>query len=188
MHDMAQESNGEKDEEEKMMNHDTGAEDALSNFTNNVHNIMNGVQDMETSDTEKDFEEVLRSPAKKRSGSNKSSSRRKSGARQVSPTEPNQVTLPIGRSTSFLETYHHPFSRIILELAVVLKSDKACKEFIQALMSFLTNAQLVDPKFVINPLNPNSKEKNIMSKGEISHNLTKLAAHIKISWKWERVQ
>ncbi len=48
-------------------------------------------------------------------------------------------------------------------------------------MAFLSNAQLVDPKFVINPLNPNSKEKNILLKGEISPNLTKLGAHIKIS-------
>ncbi len=64
---------------------------------------------------------------------------------------------------------------------MVLKSDKAFEEFIQALMSFLSNAQLVDPKFVINPLNPNSKEKNIASKGEISSNLTKLGMHVKIS-------
>ncbi len=44
-----------------------------------------------------------------------------------------------------------------------------------------SNAQMVDPKFVINPLNPNSKEKNITSKGEISPNMTKLGIHIKIS-------
>jgi hypothetical protein len=153
----------------------------LLNFTNEVHNIMSGVQDMETSDTEKDNEEELRSPVKKRSGSSKSTSRRKSGARQVSPPETGQATASAARTTTFLDTFHHPFSRIILELAVVLKSDKAFEEFIQALMSFLTNAQMVDPKFVINPLNPNSKEKNIMSKGEISPNLTKLGAHIKIS-------
>ena len=40
---------------------------------------------------------------------------------------------------------------------------------------------MVDPKFVINPLNSNSKERNIASKGKISSNLTKLGAHVKIS-------
>ncbi len=62
-----------------------------------------------------------------------------------------------------------------------LKSDKVFEEFTQALMAFLANAQMVTPKFVINPLNPNSKEKNIASKGEISANMTKLGAHVKIS-------
>jgi hypothetical protein len=51
----------------------------------------------------------------------------------------------------------------------------------QALMAFITNAQMVDPKFIINPINPTSKEKNISSKGEISPNMTKLGIHIKIS-------
>ncbi len=40
---------------------------------------------------------------------------------------------------------------------------------------------MVNPKFIINPLNPNSKEKNISSKGEISPNMTNLGTHIKIS-------
>jgi hypothetical protein len=48
-------------------------------------------------------------------------------------------------------------------------------------MACITNAQTVDPKFVINPLNPNSKEKYISSKGKISSNMTKLGIHIKIS-------
>ncbi len=74
----------------------------------------------------------------------------------------------------------YPHSCIILKLAVVLKSNKAFEEFTQALMALLSNAQLVDPKFVINPLNPNSKERNITSKGEISTNMTKLSAHVKI--------
>jgi hypothetical protein len=49
-------------------------------------------------------------------------------------------------------------------------------------MAFITNAQMVDPKFVINPLSPNLKEKNISSKGEVSPNMTKLGTRIKISW------
>jgi hypothetical protein len=64
---------------------------------------------------------------------------------------------------------------------VILKSNKAFEEYTQALMAFLANAQMVDPKLVINPLDPNSKEKNILSKGEISTNMTKLGAHVKIS-------
>jgi hypothetical protein len=40
---------------------------------------------------------------------------------------------------------------------------------------------MVDPKFVINPVNPTSKEKNISSKWEISPNMTKLGIHIKTS-------
>jgi hypothetical protein len=48
-------------------------------------------------------------------------------------------------------------------------------------MALITNPQMVDPKLVINPLSPHSKEKNISSKGEISSNMTKLVTHIKIS-------
>jgi hypothetical protein len=70
---------------------------------------------------------------------------------------------------------------MVIELAIALKSDKAFEEFTQALMAFITNAQMVDPKFVINPLNPTSKEKNICSKEEISPNMTILGTHIKIS-------
>ncbi len=47
-------------------------------------------------------------------------------------------------------------------------------------MSFLSNAQMVDSEFVINLIHPNSNEKNISSKGEIS-NMTKLGIHVKIS-------
>jgi hypothetical protein len=40
---------------------------------------------------------------------------------------------------------------------------------------------MVDPKFVIDPLNPKSVSKDIASKGDISPNMTKLGEHIKIS-------
>jgi hypothetical protein len=52
---------------------------------------------------------------------------------------------------------------------------------LKLLMSFISNAQMVDPKFAINPINEHSKEKNITSKGEISSNMTKLGLHVKIS-------
>ncbi len=48
-------------------------------------------------------------------------------------------------------------------------------------MAFITNVQIVDPKFIINPLNPLSDTKAIMTKGEISPNMTKLSTPIKIS-------
>jgi hypothetical protein len=63
---------------------------------------------------------------------------------------------------------------------ITLKSDKAFEEFTQALMAFISNAQMVDPKFVINPLNPSSKKKSISSKAEVSPNMTKLGIHIKM--------
>jgi hypothetical protein len=50
------------------------AEDAISNFVSKVHNIMNGVQNMETSNTEKAVNNDIRSPVKKRQGSSKTSS------------------------------------------------------------------------------------------------------------------
>ncbi len=40
-------------------------EGMIPDFTNDVHKIMNGVQDMETSDTEKYNKDELRSPVKK---------------------------------------------------------------------------------------------------------------------------
>ncbi len=50
-------------------------------------------------------------------------------------------------------------------------------------MAFITKKQMVDPKFVINLLNLNAKEKNISSKGETLSNITKVHIHIKISSK-----
>jgi hypothetical protein len=38
---------------------------------------------------------------------------------------------------------------------------------------------MVDPHFTINPLDPTSKEGNIIAKGDISLNMTKLGTHIK---------
>ena len=83
--------------------------------------------------------------------------------------------------SSFLDCFVYPFSHVIMELAVTLKSDNVFKEFTQALVAFITNAQMVDPKFVINPPNPNLKEKNFSTKGEVSPNMTKLSTRIKIS-------
>ncbi len=155
-------------------------EDTISNFLNKVHDIMNRVQDMETDDAAMDNTDNMRSPVKKRQGSSKTSSQRTTNARQVSPTKSGPTILPSTRKATFLDNFVYPHYQIILELALLLKSDKAFEEFTQALMAFLANAQMVDPKFVINPLDPNSKEKNILSNGEISVNMAKLGAHVKI--------
>jgi hypothetical protein len=52
---------------------------------------------------------------------------------------------------------------------------------VKEIIAFNSNAQMVDPKFMINPLNPSLKEKSIGSKSEVSPNMTKLEIHIKIS-------
>jgi hypothetical protein len=139
---------------------------------------------MEIETTEKQHEEAdtsNMSPVKKRSkGKRSSSSRPRSTATDPPPTG-NTINSTAAKSATFLDEiiYQHP--RVVIELAILLKSDKAFEEFTQALMAFITNAQMVDPKFVINPIKQSSKEKNISNKSEISHNMTKLGTHIKIS-------
>jgi hypothetical protein len=62
--------------EDRPMGSEPPREDAISDFTKEVHNIMSGVQDMETSNMEKgNNDDTMRSPVKKRQGSSKSSSR-----------------------------------------------------------------------------------------------------------------
>ena len=80
-----------------------------------------------------------------------------------------------------MDEFVYPHSCIILEMAITLKSDKAFDKFTQSIMAFITNTQIVDPKFIINLPNPLSDAKAIMTKGEISTNMTKLSTHIKIS-------
>jgi hypothetical protein len=119
-----------------------------------------------------------RSPTKKRSGSSKSFTKH-SNTNKASP--PKVTATSTVKKIPFEDTYVHPHKRVILDLAIHLKSKKAFKEFTKALMTFIENAQMVDPKFVINTLNPKSKEKNITTKGKISYNMTKLGTQVKIS-------
>ena len=156
----------------------------------NLHDILNGAgegdpEGMECSAGEETgSQEDERSPLKKRPVSSKSSSRRQ-GATKVTPPGgalSGVATAPApGKSATFLDSFIYPYPRVILELAITLKSDKAFEEFTKALMDLLSNAQIVDPRFAINPIDPESKAKNITSKGEISPNMTKLGTHIKIS-------
>ena len=137
------------------------------NFTKEVCNITDGIDEME-SEEQNGGDDDARSPLKKCTGSRKASSCRSTSARQVSPNKSGSVIIqqPTSRTTSFLDTFDHKYKRTILEQAILLTSKKKFEEFTQALMAFLTNAQMVDPKCVINPLNPESKSKDIVSKGE----------------------
>ena len=171
-------------------------EESLGDLVSDVRNIMDGLDGTEDG-VDPGGDDDARSPLKKRNGSSKAPSRRTASIRQVSPNEavPPTITQPAARGSSkassrqqpaakttfFLDTHVHKHQRTILELAILLTSEKKFEEFTQALMALLTNAQIVDPKFVINPLSPDSKGKNITSKGEISPNMTKLGEHIRIS-------
>jgi hypothetical protein len=154
----------------------TVQEDPSTTLNSNIHAFMNGEET--TAPGTNDADEDKQSPAKKRRGSSKTSMKKKAGARQVSPQE---QAASKERVTTFMDKFVYPHSHIILEMAITLKSDKAFEEFTQAIMAFITNAQIVDPKFIINLLNPLSDTKAITMKGKISANMTKLSTHIKIS-------
>ena len=138
------------------------------------------IGEIQRKDQEEQAETSELSPVKKRSkGKRSTSSRPRPNLANPTPTDSANSTN--AKSATFLDEVVYPHSRVIIELAILLKSDKAFEEFTQALMAFITNAQMVDPKFVINPIKPSSKEKNISNKSEISPNMTKLGIHIKIS-------
>ncbi len=69
----------------------------------------------------------------------------------------------------------------MLELAIILTKEDTFNEFAKALASLLSNAQIVNPKFVIDPINQFNKDKDIVVKGNISTNMTKLGTHVQIS-------
>ncbi len=149
----------------------------------NLHDVLNGVDStqMETRAVGDNEEEC--SPLKKQSGSSKSSTKR-THAPQVIPSEATTTDQPAPsstKSTTFLDSFNYPFPCTFIKLAIALKGEKPFDKFTQALMAFISNVQMVNPKFVIDPLNPNSKEENISFKGEISPNMMKLGTHIKIS-------
>ncbi len=133
---------------------------------------MNGVESTEMSITQEDNNEdetEEQSPLLKRSGSSKSKTRRRPSQPQITPQEPKTTaTTTSSNMTMFLDNFVYPYSCIILKLTITLKSNKAFDEFTQAPMAFITNAQMVDPKFMTNTLNPSSKEKSIGYKVEIS--------------------
>jgi hypothetical protein len=92
-----------------------------------------------------------------------------------SEVQPQEIIIML------LNSFNYPYPHTFVELAIALNGKKLFDEFTQALMTFISNAQILNLKFVINPLNPYSKEKNISSNGGISPNMTKLGTHIKIS-------
>jgi hypothetical protein len=138
----------------------------------NLHNIINGIN---MGKEEEDEEE--RSPTKKCRGSSKSSTKR--SAHKVSPPEPTTTNKSISFSNKKIpHICEHKL--IVLESTNMLKGEFPFKQFTKSLVSLLSNAQTVDLHFTINPLDPISKEGNIIAKGDISLNMTKLGTHIKI--------
>ncbi len=81
------------------------------------------------------------SPVKKRSkGKRNTSSRpRSTSANPTSTNKANSTTN--AKSATFLDEVVYPHSRVIIELAIMLKSDKAFEEFTQALMAFITTTR-----------------------------------------------
>jgi hypothetical protein len=130
------------------------------NRTNENEDIMN-------IDINKDDEEDEHSPVKKRGGSSKSSTRRTSSKSHkiVSPqdnqpqTESSQSIL---KTAKFIDTYIYLHEKIVLELAINLTKEDIFHEFAKGLGALLTNAQIVDPKFVMNSIDPQSKEKDML--------------------------
>jgi hypothetical protein len=149
-------------------------------------NGVNGEEDIIEIDGNEDDHKDEQSPAKKQGGSSKTSTR---GApnkthKAVSPQEnqnQTEVALSILRTTKFFDNYIHLHRRIVLGLAITLTKEDTFDEFAKALASLLGNAQIVDPKFVINPIEPFSKDKDIITKADISTNMTKLGIHVQIS-------
>ena len=131
---------------------------------------MNGTdknEDIMNININKDDEEDEHSPVKKRGGSSKSFTRRTSSKSHkiVSPqdnqpqTESSQSIL---KTAKFIDTYIYPHERIVLELAINLTKEDTFDEFAKGLGALLTNAQIVDPKFVMNSIDPQSKEKDML--------------------------
>lgn len=121
----------------------------------------------------------LRSPAHKRGGSSKTSTRR--SAHRVSPPD---VTIPANKSITFSDekaNHLHNHKRMVYEASIVVKDESPFDQFIKSIASFISNAQMVYKYFVINALDPKSKEWCIVTEGDISNNMTKLGVHIRIS-------
>ncbi len=160
------------------------------NVAKNLHSIMNGNDDgidLIDIDGNKDKDKDEHPPVKKRGGSSNSSTRRHASSKthkiispQDNPTQAKPALL-ILKTAEFMDTYIHPHKRIVLKLAIKLMKEDTFDKFARALASLLSNAQIVDPKFVINPIKQFSKEKDIMAKGDISTNMTKLRIHVLIS-------
>jgi hypothetical protein len=100
----------------------------VGNLNQNLHDILNGVAtDPEPPEDRapKDQQEE-RSPKMKRSGSSKTSSRRNKPTK-VSPSE--AAVDSAKKKISFEDTFIHPHMRVIIKLAILLKSDKAFRVY-----------------------------------------------------------
>ncbi len=109
---------------------DGDAQGTVATSSREIHEIMGGTKASEDNDD-------TRSPLPKRSGSSKPSFCH--NANKVSPSEAAGAVAP-AKSTKFLDSYVHPYSRVILNLATTLKKEEAFQEFTTALMDLVTNA------------------------------------------------
>ncbi len=180
-----------KDEEEALKKAEEEKAKAIDedNVTKKLHSIMNGIDGdeniMEISGNE-DNNKDEQSPAKKQGGSSKTSTRRVSNKphKVLSPQEnqPQTEAAPSTlKTTKFINNYIHPHRKIVLELAITLTKEYTFDKFAKALASLLSNAQIVNPKFVLNPIKSYSKDKDITTNADISTNMTKLGIHVQIS-------
>jgi hypothetical protein len=62
------------------------------------------------------------------------------------------------KMTKLIETFIYPHKRIVIELVITLTKKDTFRKFAKALVALLSNTQLVDPKFVINPIDPMAKK------------------------------
>jgi hypothetical protein len=122
---------------------ETAVQSRVEMTPQNLHDILNGVneartEDMDCSEGENaGSQEEERSPLKKRTGSRKAPSRRHRTT-NVTPSEDTLLTkstmTAASRSASFLDAFVYPYPHTVLELAITLKSNKAFKEFTKALI------------------------------------------------------
>jgi hypothetical protein len=134
----------------------------------NLHDVLNGVESTPTETTvaANDGEEC--SPLKKCSGSSKSATKR-TRAPQVTPSETtttNQSAPSSTKTTTFLDSFNYLYPCTVVDLAIALKGEKPIDECTQALMAFIFNVQIVDPKFVINPLTQIPRRRTSAPKGK----------------------
>ncbi len=182
-----EEAKHKKDEEEALKK----AEEELAKTTEedevakNLHKIMNGTdKDKDKMNVDVDEDKEDQSPVKKRGGSSKSTMKRATRkSHKASPQETHMQgeVAPSILNTTFNDTFIYLYKRIVIELAITLTKEDTFNKLAKALAALLSNAQIVDPNFGINPIDPTAKEKDIAMKGDISTNMTKLGIHVKIS-------
>ena len=80
------------------------------------------------------------------------------------------------------ERFHiHEHTRIIMEAGIAIDGEDRFNTFLTAISSLISNAQMVDEFFVINPVKEGGREKDWSDPNKIPTSMTALGAHLKIS-------